>query len=130
MWVLSTLFWMLLRDVPQSCHSGTALDLPYVYSTEGKIKEPNIKLEAGKDALEMTQAYLTHNVRGMLEGAGGLFQIVSGQKSRPLEVTRQTRTSAADVVGPFVNPWATRCPLRSVDFMERLQGRPNKCRRL
>jgi hypothetical protein len=21
-------------------HSGTALDLPYVYSTEGKIKEP------------------------------------------------------------------------------------------
>jgi len=94
---------MPLKDVLQSCHSGSALDLPYIYSTEGKIKEPNLKLEAGKGALGIAKAYLAKDKQGMLQGAGSLFQIVSGQNSRRAEKTKQTRTSAADVVSPFVN---------------------------
>lgn len=53
----------------QSCHSGSALgtllypifqslshisiDLPYIYSTEGKIKEPNLLADAGQSLLSM-----------------------------------------------------------------------------
>jgi hypothetical protein len=40
------------------CHSGTALDLPYVYSTEGKIKEPNLLAEAGQGLLGAGMSYL------------------------------------------------------------------------
>ena len=29
-----------LTAIFDSCHSGTVMDLPYVYSTEGKLKEP------------------------------------------------------------------------------------------
>ena len=98
---------MLLKDVSQSCHSGSALDLPYIYSTEGKIKEPNLKLEAGKGALGIAKAYMAKDKKGMLDGAGSLFQIVSGQGTKRIEKSRQTRTSAADVVSPLVNLWAS-----------------------
>ncbi|KAF8917434.1 caspase domain-containing protein [Mucidula mucida] len=37
-----------LTAIFDSCHSGSAMDLPYIYSTEGKIKEPNLAAEAGK----------------------------------------------------------------------------------
>ncbi len=94
---------MPLKDVLQSCHSGSALDLPYIYSTEGKIKEPNLKLEAGKGALGIAKAYLAKDTHGMLQGAGSLFQIVSGQNSKRIEKSKQTRTSAADVVSPLIN---------------------------
>ncbi|CAG8485481.1 8141_t:CDS:2 [Paraglomus occultum] len=39
-----------LTVIFDSCHSGTALDLPYTYSTKGIIKEPGI-LKAGGSAL-------------------------------------------------------------------------------
>lgn len=94
---------MPLKDVPQSCHSGSVLDLPYIYSTEGKIKEPNLSLEAGKGALGIAKAYMAKDTKGMLHGAGSLFQIVSGQNSKRMEKAKRTRTSAADVVSPFVN---------------------------
>jgi len=87
-----------LTTIFDSCHSGSALDLPYIYSTEGKIKEPNLKLEAGKGAVGIAKAYLAKDTQGMLQGAGSLFQIVSGQNSKRLEKSKRTRTSAADVI--------------------------------
>ena len=33
------------------------LDLPYIYSTEGKIKEPNLAAEAGQGLLSAVGAY-------------------------------------------------------------------------
>ena len=95
---------MPLKDVLQSCHSGSALDLPYIYSTEGKIKEPNLKLEAGKGAIGIAKAYMAKDTQGMLQGAGSLFQIVSGQNTKRMEKSKRTRTSAADVVSLLVNP--------------------------
>jgi hypothetical protein len=63
----------LLSILFQSCHSGSVLDLPYMYSTEGrvfrvscacsnslaigKIKEPNQAIEAGKDVIQAISAY-------------------------------------------------------------------------
>lgn len=40
-----------------SCHSGTALDLPYVYSTSGTIKEPNIVAGVGKGLMGAAMNY-------------------------------------------------------------------------
>lgn len=31
-----------LTAIFDSCHSGSALDLPYIYSTQGILKEPNL----------------------------------------------------------------------------------------
>ena len=37
-----------LTAIFDSCHSGSALDLPYIYSTQGVLKEPNLAKEAGQ----------------------------------------------------------------------------------
>jgi hypothetical protein len=47
-----------LTAIFDSCHSGTALDLPYVYSTEGKIKEPNLLAEAGQGLMGAGMSHL------------------------------------------------------------------------
>ena len=96
--------------------------MPYVYSTEGKIKEPNLKLEAGKGALGIAKAYLAKDKKGMIQGAGSLFQMVSGQNTKRMEKAKKTRTSAADVVGLLANPRVYEYLLCRVDFVEWLQG--------
>ena len=45
-------------DIGRRCHSGSCLDLPYIYSTEGKIKEPNLLAEAGQGLLGAGMSYL------------------------------------------------------------------------
>ncbi|KAH6880031.1 caspase domain-containing protein [Thelonectria olida] len=40
-----------------SCHSGTALNLPYIYSTQGILKEPNLAKVAGQGLLGVISAY-------------------------------------------------------------------------
>ncbi|KAF8274852.1 caspase domain-containing protein, partial [Lactarius quietus] len=81
----------------QSCHSGTALDLPYVYSTEGKLKEPNLALEAGQGLMGAVSSY----ARGDM---GGVFRTVtsvvkSATTARGAEQrARQTKTSPADCI--------------------------------
>ena len=37
--------------------SDCGLDLPYIYSTEGKIKEPNLAAEAGQGLLSAVSSY-------------------------------------------------------------------------
>jgi hypothetical protein len=46
-----------LTCIFDSCHSGTALDLPFVYSTRGVIKEQNLFKGAGKGLLTAGIAY-------------------------------------------------------------------------
>lgn len=87
-----------LTAIFDSCHSATALDLPYVYSTEGKIKEPNLLAEAGSGVLNAGMSYLKGDVGGALSGLMKMGKTVIGGNSNATNVTRQTRTSAADVV--------------------------------
>jgi hypothetical protein len=84
------------RLIP-SQHSATALDLPYVYSTEGKIKEPNLLAEAGSGAMSAATSYLRGDMSGVFGALGGLAKkAMSGNKGQ--EISRRTRTSAADVI--------------------------------
>ena len=87
-----------LTAIFDSCHSATALDLPYVYSTEGKIKEPNLLAEAGSGVLNAGMSYLKGDIGGMMSGLMNVGKQVMGNNSKATDKTRKTRTSPADVV--------------------------------
>ena len=86
-----------LTAIFDSCHSGSALDLPYIYSTQGVLKEPNLAKEAGMGLLGIVSSYARKDISGMLSGASGLMKkIVSGSDVR--EKNLRTKTSPADVI--------------------------------
>jgi len=86
-----------LTAIFDSCHSGTAMDLPYIYSTQGLLKEPDLAKEAGKGLLGMLQNYATGNFGGMASTAMGLFKkATSGNEVYNRNL--QTKTSPADVI--------------------------------
>jgi len=86
-----------LTCIFDSCHSGSALDLPYIYSTQGILKEPNLAKEAGKGLLGMAMGMAMGNYGSVASSAMGLFK-----KATKGEDTYQrnlrTKTSPADVV--------------------------------
>ncbi|KAG5297441.1 metacaspase CasA [Histoplasma ohiense] len=95
--VKSLLPGVRLTAIFDSCHSGSALDLPYIYSTQGILKEPNLAKEAGQGLLSVVSAYARGDVSGMLSTVGGLIKkATSGDASH--SKARQTKTSPADVI--------------------------------
>ena len=86
-----------LTAIFDSCHSGTALDLPYVYSTQGVLKEPNLAKEAAQDLFSAINSYSNRDLSGVAETAIGFFKKAAiGSSAR--ERTVMTKTSPADVV--------------------------------
>lgn len=51
------LFWVEHFKVPSYTWLIVNLDLPYIYSTEGKVKEPNLAAEAGQGLLSAVSSY-------------------------------------------------------------------------
>ncbi|KAK9239944.1 caspase domain-containing protein [Lipomyces kononenkoae] len=88
-----------LTAIFDSCHSGTALDLPYIYSTQGVLKEPNLAKEAGMGLLSAFGAYSRGDLVGAISSIATVVKgATSGGGSRAAEVTRRTKTSPADVI--------------------------------
>jgi hypothetical protein len=86
-----------LTAIFDSCHSGTALDLPYIYSTKGVLKEPNLAKEAGQGLLNAVQAYASGNMGGVVSSLFDLGKrAMNGDDA--YEHTKATRTSPADVI--------------------------------
>ena len=86
-----------LTAIFDSCHSGSALDLPYIYSTQGVLKEPNLAKEAGQGLLSIIGSYARGDMGGMASTAMGFFKkATTGEAS--YERARQTKTSPADVI--------------------------------
>ncbi|OJJ44362.1 hypothetical protein ASPZODRAFT_71866 [Penicilliopsis zonata CBS 506.65] len=86
-----------LTAIFDSCHSGTALDLPYVYSTQGILKEPNLAKEAAQDLFSAISSYGNGDFSGMASTAMGfLKKATRGDAAR--QRTVMTKTSPADVV--------------------------------
>ncbi|KAK7540501.1 metacaspase-1 [Phyllosticta citribraziliensis] len=86
-----------LTAIFDSCHSGSALDLPYLYSTQGVLKEPNLAKEAGQGLLGIVSSYARGDMGGMASTALGLFKkATSGGETR--ERNLRTKTSPADVI--------------------------------
>jgi metacaspase-1 len=86
-----------LTAIFDSCHSGTAMDLPYIYSTRGVLKEPNLAAEAGKGLLSAFTSYAQGNLSGVASSVMGFAKMaMRGDDAR--QRTIMTKTSPADVV--------------------------------
>ncbi|KAI8376291.1 caspase domain-containing protein [Radiomyces spectabilis] len=86
-----------LTAIFDSCHSGTALDLPYVYSTQGVIKEKNLFKDAGVGLLSAGFAYVTGDKQGALSSIMSLGkQLMSARDVA--EENREKNSSPADVI--------------------------------
>lgn len=86
-----------LTAIFDSCHSGSALDLPYIYSTSGVLKEPNLAKEAGQGLLSIVSSYARGDIGGMASTAMGFFKKATSGEAN-YERARQTKTSPADVI--------------------------------
>ncbi|KAJ5947212.1 hypothetical protein N7466_000227 [Penicillium verhagenii] len=86
-----------LTAIFDSCHSGSALDLPYVYSTSGILKEPNLAKEAGQGLLGVVSAYARGDMSGMMSTAMGFIKKAT-KGDEVYERNKQTKTSPADVI--------------------------------
>jgi hypothetical protein len=86
-----------LTAIFDSCHSGSALDLPYIYSTQGVLKEPNLAKEAGQGLLGIVSSYARGDIGSMIGGATSLFKkAVKGDDVYKKNL--RTKTSPADVI--------------------------------
>ncbi|KAL1874210.1 hypothetical protein VTK73DRAFT_537 [Phialemonium thermophilum] len=86
-----------LTAIFDSCHSGSVLDLPYIYSTKGILKEPNLAKEAGEGLLEAVMAYARGDIGGVASSILGFAKsAMTGDKA--YKKTIKTRTSPADVI--------------------------------
>lgn len=86
-----------LTAIFDSCHSGTALDLPYIYSTQGMLKEPNLAKEAALDLFRVIVSYGQGDLMSVASTAiGFLKKAAIGGQAR--QRTIMTKTSPADVV--------------------------------
>lgn len=86
-----------LTAIFDSCHSGSALDLPYIYSTQGVLKEPNLAKEAGQGLLGIVSAYARGDMGGMANTAMGFFKKATSGDA-VYERNKATKTSPADVI--------------------------------
>lgn len=86
-----------LTAIFDSCHSGTALDLPYIYSTQGILKEPNLAKEAGQGLLGAVSAYSRGDLGGVANNIMGFFKKASSSEDAHAR-SMAVKTSPADVV--------------------------------
>ncbi|TKA42680.1 Metacaspase-1A [Friedmanniomyces endolithicus] len=86
-----------LTAIFDSCHSGSALDLPYIYSTQGVLKEPNLAKEAGQGLLSIVSSYTRGDLGSVASTALGFFKkATSGDEIYQRNL--RTKTSPADVI--------------------------------
>ncbi|KAL5596919.1 hypothetical protein BROUX41_006405 [Berkeleyomyces rouxiae] len=86
-----------LTAIVDACHSGSVLDLPYIYSTKGVIKEPNLAKEAGEGLLSAFKAYSRNDMSGVATEVFGFFKKAT-KGDDAYKKTIKTKTSPADVV--------------------------------
>lgn len=86
-----------LTAIFDSCHSGSALDLPYLYSTQGNLKESNSLRDAGEGLIDVLSHYSRGDVASVFSSGASLFKKVTKGRGAD-EQARRTRTSAADVI--------------------------------
>lgn len=73
------------------------MDLPYVYSTQGTLKEANLFKDAGSGLLNAGMAYASGNIGGALSSVMSLGKNLLNGKSVDERVKR-FKSSAADVI--------------------------------
>lgn len=79
------------------CNSGTSMDLPYVYSTKGILKEPNLLKDTGVGLLSAANSYASGDINGVVSSVTQILQrVTNGNSGR--ERTIRTKTSPSDCI--------------------------------
>lgn len=86
-----------LTAIFDSCHSASVMDLPYIYSTKGVLKEPNLAKEAGQGLLAAFSSYAKGDLGGVASSVFG-FAKTAYRGDDAYEKTKDSRTSPADVI--------------------------------
>ncbi|KAH8897980.1 hypothetical protein GQ53DRAFT_837696 [Thozetella sp. PMI_491] len=86
-----------LTAIFDSCHSGSVMDLPYIYSTKGVLKEPNLAKEAGQGLLSAISSYARGDMGGVASSVFG-FAKTAFRGNDSYKKTMDTKTSPADVI--------------------------------
>lgn len=86
-----------LTAIFDSCHSGTALDLPYVYSTAGTIKEQNLLKDAGLGLISAVGSFRKNDISGVMQSGIEFFNRATNGRAAE-ERARRTKYSSADVI--------------------------------
>lgn len=82
------------------CHSGSMLDLPFMYrATDGGLKEYSVLKTAAPATMELFMGYTTRNTGQLIEGAKSLFNTATNYKSTSKrERIKQMKSSPANVI--------------------------------
>ncbi|KAJ7475887.1 metacaspase-1 [Mycena latifolia] len=88
------MFEIMVRPLPPGCRLTAIFD----YSTEGKLKEPNLAAEAGQGLMTAITSYAKGDMGGMFKSAMGIVKTATGSGQKAEKYARATRTSPADVV--------------------------------
>jgi hypothetical protein len=77
-----------------SCHSGTALDLPYQYHPDGRLKERTLQGVVGSSLKDITTSLTTRNIFGASKQLmQGLNRVMNIEKTQ-----RPVQSTMADVI--------------------------------
>ena len=74
-----------------------------MYTTDGKVKEPNLAADIGQGLMGMASSYAKKDMGGLLKGGLGILRAASGGNQKAGDYTRKMRTSPADVVSTCLN---------------------------
>ena len=66
-----------LTAVFDSWYCGTAIDIPYIYSTQGILKEPNLAKEAGQGLLGVISSYSQGDLGGVANNIMSFFKMAT-----------------------------------------------------
>jgi len=86
-----------LTAIFDSCHSGSALGLPYIYSTEGKVEEPDLALGASQDLLGAASSYAGGDTGTVMKRVPGPVETATTGRGTEQRAS-QMNTSRADVI--------------------------------
>ncbi|CAE6533403.1 unnamed protein product [Rhizoctonia solani] len=102
-----TIHNLIVRPLPPGCrltalfdcsHSGTALDLPYVYTSRGKTKEPSRWVDAGQGLLDAGRSTMRGDMKGVFKGFGNMFKSETRLQKKAARHAKETRTNPADII--------------------------------
>ncbi|KLO12326.1 hypothetical protein SCHPADRAFT_426211 [Schizopora paradoxa] len=122
-----------LTALVDSCNSGTALDLPYIYSHKGELKNPNLALKVFSGKATQKYSYKPGDLRAIIDGMDSMMG-PSSRKTRTQVLSDTMRVSPADVIcfsgclddGVSHDEWKVPRGAMSAAFISTLTKNPNQ----